>query len=184
MCNPRLPIAPSRAHVMIAIPSRGCRRSGVATIELLMSLPMLAALFMLVLTVTAAGLASLSTVVAARNTAWNQRNAAAPEARLEVAIPGDLDDVLRGKADKMFDKDVSKGEVSGSAAGRLIYGYKPLVDELPSVERQHVLFAGVWDGDAVAFDKSGNDRPLTLDSRFENFGLSRDVRSAFRELVP
>lgn len=183
-------------------PSR-CRRQGMAPLELLMGLPLLAALFVVLLIVAGAALVAFGTVIEARKDAWNVlhdvERTVQTNRELDLSLSTDIVDKL--KRIHLADQGVQvvAGGVRGQAQDRLQDRLKTnssslalsMTEDLPPIERTHDLFTGTWDAATIVFpDKSKDHRWLELDKRITNFlpkkqsNDAEHILNAFAEMIP
>jgi hypothetical protein len=183
-------------------PSR-CRRQGMAPIELLMGLPLLAALFVVLLVVASAALVAFGTVIEARKDAWNVlhhvERTVQTDRELDLSLsPGMVDKLKRiHLADQSL--HVVAGGVRGQAQDRLQDRLKTdssslassMTETLSPIERSHDLFTGTWDAATITFPDKSKDHPrLALDKRLKNFLPNKQpneaelILNAFAEMIP
>lgn len=109
-------------------------RSGVASLEVVLVLPILLLLFIVLLWMGMASSQQADVSVVARYKAWDQRNA-------QKANPFDF-------------KDAEQGEVAGSAKSPV--KLSPIMDDWASPQSKHVLLAGAWQSPHVDLNESPN----------------------------
>lgn len=163
-------------------------RRAIAPVELLLTLPLLAVLFLMLLTTAAAGLLSFDVVNRARDKAWEARNDAAGATPLNFSI----DQQLARKLNKFFEAGpapripvslIQAGAVNGQVHDRLEFGYDEMLQHLSSIHRQHSLLNGCWDSREIGFDDEKSKQKLTLDRRIGAFSPPTLDLTAFAGLV-
>lgn len=163
-------------------------RDGVATIEMLMILPLFAVLFLMLYTIAAGGLEAFRVAVRSHNLAWQSQNDIASTQPLAFSI---TTSVTR-KVPQIFNLDNSRpelvsararaGKVQAKSEGCLEIGFANITRQLPIISRQHTLLNGTWDDRELAFEKQSHHPPLGLERRLNAFGVP-DL-AAFMVLLP
>jgi len=185
---------------MSTCPHKRRCRAGIAPIELLITLPLLAVLFITLLTTAAAGLLSFEVAVAARNRAWEKIETSSATSSMQLPISL----ALESEITKIFRFDQASRSTSPSptqagfieevAEARLTFGYEPIVSQLPTAQRRHCVMTGRWDHRELEFTNAPDDnlspeddedryhRRLCLERRVKAF--SPEIRiDAFRKLT-
>jgi len=163
----------------------GSVRAALAPIELLMALPLLAILLLITLTIASGGLAMLGTQLAARNQASSH-----PGKNGAQRVPETTSALEKArKLTRPFHvatRDIvpPSGQVVGHATTQLDFGFAPLLDHLPAVERSHTELTGTWDYHALEFAAEDQHLPLCLEPRLTAFCPKGFQVSIFQQLVP
>jgi hypothetical protein len=185
---------------MMSYQPKCCARTGIAPIELLITFPLLAVLFITLLTTAAAGLLSFDVAVAARNRAWDKIETSSATSSMHLPISPTLESELAQifRADQANRSQTPSptqiGLIEERAEARLTFGYEAIVRQLPSAKRRHSVLGDSWDHRRIEFDTAADESlpaeneggkhhfRLCLDSRIQAF--SPKIRlDAFRYLT-
>lgn len=174
-----------------------CRRA-LAPIELCLILPVLAVLFLLMVTIVASEIFCVDLSIAARNAAWvatpNPKSGPAGELRFRAPRGFNMAQVF--PADAAYAAIVRGGKVHAQQSARMDTEelcFQAVVDQLPEATREHTVVAGVWDFRDLPFElekieeqESGKE-PLELEGLLESFqspGFTGSLQGDFKRMVP
>ncbi|MEM8947195.1 MAG: hypothetical protein AAGD11_18620 [Planctomycetota bacterium] len=164
-------------------------RHGAAPIELMMALPMLTVLFMLLLTIAAAGVVCSSVEITAREQAWASRHRMASDDALSLNLSARQDRELQrifaaGPQPSLPQRMLRTGKSATFAEQQQQHGLQILVERLPQANASHTFFHGTWDHREIRFDRPARHRELRLERRLLAFSPSGFSHKAFERLMP